>query len=392
MRDVYIVDAIRTPIGKFGSALAKYSAVELGSIVIKKVLERNPVDPNEIDAVIMGHVIRSGTGQSTARQASILAGVPKHVDAFNVDMVCASGMAAVIAGSSLIKSGSADVVIAGGMESMSRAPFIIPYEYRWGVRLLYGRVTPIIDALVYEGLTDPLNEKIMVQEADMVAIERGYDRRRLEEIALESHVRAHRATESGYFSKEIVPIVEGDKVVLDRDEGIRPDTSLEKMAKLPPVFPGGVHTAATSSQISDGASALLLASEDAVGKYGLRPRAKVISHSWYGTETWRFVEAPVYAVRKLLSKLSMSVDEVEVFENNEAFATSTAVFEDMLNVPRSKINLFGGAIALGHPIGASGARIITTLLNVMEHHNYKRGVASVCHGVGGAAAILIERV
>jgi acetyl-CoA C-acetyltransferase len=391
MREVYIVDAIRTPIGKFGGSLTRFSAVELGALVIRKILERNNLDPSILDIVIMGQVIRDGTGQNTARQASIIAGVPNSVDAFNVDTVCASGMMAVINGASLIKSGDADLIIAGGMESMSRSPFIIPYQYRWGVKIDYTGDLKILDSLVYEGLRDPFNGMVMLQEADMVAAERGYNRERLEEIAYESHMRAYSATRSGYFKKEIIPIILDDKVILEIDEGIRPDTSLEKISKLPPIFQGGIHTAATSSQISDGASAILLASEEAIGKYNLRVRAKIVGYSWAATDSWRFPEAPIHAVKKLLTKAGLTLDDIDLFENNEAFAVSTALFEDMLGVSRSRLNVFGGAIALGHPLGASGARIITTLINAMEHYNCFRGVAALCHGTGGATSIMIER-
>ena len=392
MKDVFIVDAIRTPIGKFGKTLARFSPVELGALAIKSILERNNVEKDKIDIVVMGHVIRDGTGMDTARQASIQAGIPKYIDAMTVDMVCASGMAAIINSASLIKAGDVKIAIAGGMENMSRSPFVIPWEYRWGVKLLYGRTTPIIDSLVYEGLTDPFINKIMAEEADMLAKEKGISRKRLEEIALESNIRADQATKKGYFKKEIVPVTFNGNIVLEYDEGIRGDTTLEKMARLPPIFPGGIHTAATSSQISDGAAALLIADEDIISKNEWKPRAKIIGYSWSAVDTWRFPEAPVYSVEKLLEKTGYSLNEIDVFENNEAFALSTALYEDMLGIPRNKINLFGGAIALGHPLGASGARITTTLLNVMEHKNFKRGVASICHGTGGGTAILIERI
>ncbi|MEN2975035.1 MAG: thiolase family protein [Candidatus Caldarchaeales archaeon] len=392
MVSVYLVDAVRTPLGKFGGSLKEFPAVKLGATVIKKIIEKNRIDPGDLDIVIMGQVIRCGTGQDTARQASILAGIPPRVEAFNIDMVCSSGMMAIISGASLIRSGDADLVIAGGMENMSRSPFIIPHDYRWGIRINYERETSIIDSLIYEGLRDPFNGKVMVQEADMVAIEKGYSRERLEEIAYESHMRAYKATRDGIFKREIVPIEVDGRAYLEVDEGIRPDTSLDKMAKLQTVFQGGVHTAATSSQISDGASAVLLASEEAIAEHDLDVRAKIIGYAWEGVDSWRFTEAPIYAVRRLLDKLGYNIDDIDLFENNEAFAVSTALFEDLLGVSRNRLNVLGGAIALGHPIGASGARILTTLLNAMEYFNYKRGIAALCHGVGGATAIMIEKI
>ncbi len=392
MSRVYIVDAIRTPIGKFGRSLMHFSPQDLGALTIKWLIGRNDLDPNTIDFVVMGHVIRDGFGMDTARQAAIKAGIPSSIDAMTVDMVCASGMAAVITGYNMIKAGEADIVVSGGMESMSRSPFLIPWEYRWGVKLLYERKTPIIDSLVYEGLTDPFNGMIMAQEADKLALELGVKRDELEEIALTSHRRAWEATEKGFFKNEYYPVKVDDKVILDRDEGIRPDTTLERMAKLPTIFPDGVHTPATASQISDGAASLLLASEEALDRLGLRPRAEIVSYAINGVETWRFPEAPIGAVEKLLDKTNLSIDDVDYFENNEAFAVSTVVFERKLGVPREKLNIFGGAISLGHPLGASGARIIVTLLNVLENKGGSLGLASICHGMGGATAILIKKI
>jgi len=389
---VYIVDAIRTPIGKFGKSLMHFGPQDLGAMTIKWLMERNRLEPNAPDFVVMGHVIRDGFGMDTARQAAIKAGLAHDIDAMTVDMVCASGMAAVITGFSMIKAGEADLVIAGGMESMSRAPFIIPWEYRWGVKLLYERKTPIVDSLVFEGLTDPFNGMIMAQEADKLAKELGVKREALEEVAYISHKRADEATRKGYFKNEYLPVKLGEKVFLDRDEGIRGDTSLEKMAMLPTIFPNGLHTPATASQISDGASSLILANDDALDRFGLKPKAEILTYSIAGVETWKFPMAPIKAVRKLLNKLNMEVNEIDYFENNEAFAISNIVFEDMLGIDREALNIFGGAIALGHPLGASGTRIITTLLNVLTINSGKYGVASICHGMGGATAIIIKTI
>ncbi len=389
---VYIIDAIRTPIGKFGKSLVYFGPQELGAMTIKWLMERNDLEPDAPDFVVMGQVIRDGFGMDTARQAAIKAGLAHDIDAMTVDMVCASGMAAVITGFNMIKAGEANLVIAGGMESMSRAPFIIPWEYRWGVKLLYERKTPIVDSLVFEGLTDPFNGMIMAQEADKLAKELGVNREALEEVAYISHRRADEATKKGYFKNEYLPVKLGDKVFLDRDEGIRSDTSMEKMAMLPTIFANGVHTPATASQISDGASSLILANEEAIDRFGLKPKAEILTYSIAGVETWKFPLAPITAVRKLLTKLNIDVGEVDFFENNEAFAISNIVFEDMLGVERDSLNVFGGAIALGHPLGASGARIITTLLNVLRLKNGTYGVASICHGMGGATALMIKKI
>jgi acetyl-CoA C-acetyltransferase len=392
LRDVYIIEAIRTPIGKFGKSLARFSAVELGEIIVRALFERVSIDKDIIDFLIMGQVIRSGSGMDPARQVSLRAGIPKEIDAMTVDMVCASGMAAIITGASMIKANDADIIIAGGMESMSRAPFIISWEYRWGVKLLYGTSTPIIDTLVFEGLTDPFNGLIMAQEADMLAKEMGVERIDLEKIALESHRRAYNATEKNLFKDELIPVTINENMILDRDEGIRGDTTLEKMSRLPTIFPDGLHTAATSSQISDGSAVVLLASEDAVSKYDLAPKGKILGYSWSGTDTWKFPLAPIYSIKKLLNRTSIAIDEIDVFENNEAFAISTIVLQRKLDIPFEKINKYGGAIALGHPLGASGARITATLLNVLRKNGGKYGIASICHGMGGATSILIELV
>ncbi|PCN50853.1 acetyl-CoA acetyltransferase [Candidatus Geothermarchaeota archaeon ex4572_27] len=395
MTNVYIVDGLRTPIGRFGQSLKDYSAVDLGAYVIRKLLEKTKVPPGDIDIVLMGNIIRAATGQDTARQAAIKAGIPPDIDAVTIDMVCSSGMTAVMMGASMIKAGDVKhgLVIAGGMESMSQGAFAITPKIRWGVRFLLREKIELIDTMYHDGLYDVIERQVMGAEADRVAKKRGVSREELDKIGYMSHMRAAKATKEGLFKSEIVPVVEGDRVILDHDEGIRPDTTLEKISKLPPAFgKDGLHTAATSSQLSDGAAALLLASEDAIAKYDLKPRARIVGYAWAAVETWRFVEAPPIAVKKVLEKTGYSLDEIEVFENNEAFAISSIIFNQDLGVPYDKFNLFGGAIALGHPVGCTGARIIVTLMNVMEKKGFKRGMASLCHGLGGATAILIERV
>jgi len=253
--DVYIVSAARTPIGRFGGSLSRLDAVELGAIAIRAALERGRVDPSSVEFVYMGHVIRAGTGQDTARQAALRAGIPVAVDAATVDMVCSSGMAAVINATMMIRSGDADLVVAGGMESMSRAPFIVPADARWGIKHLIARRLELLDAMFHDGLYDPVAGLGMGQEADMVARRHGYTREMLDEVAAESHARAARAQRAGLFSSEIVPVdVEknGRRIRLDHDEGVRPDTTPEKLARLPPAFgPDGLHTAGNSSQLSD---------------------------------------------------------------------------------------------------------------------------------------------
>lgn len=390
MTDVYIVSAVRTPIGKFGGVFKDISPVDLGAIAIKEALERAKADPSKVDISIMGNILRAGHGQDLARQAAIKAGIPMEIDGYCVDMVCSSGMVSVINATQMIKSGDADIVVAGGMESMSQAMLAIKSEARWGVKMLLGKRLEFIDTMLMDGLTDPFNMKLMGQEADMVAKAHNISRRELDEVAYESHKRAAEATDKGYFKDEIVEVQVNGKVVT-QDEGIRRDTSVEKLAQLKPAFnPDGLHTAGNSSQISDGAAALVLMSEKAVKEYKVEPIAKILGYSWVGIESWRFTEAPIFAVKKLLQKLNMEISQFDYFENNEAFAVNNVLYNRYLGVPYDRLNVFGGAIALGHPIGASGARIITTLLNVLSKMGGKRGIASICHGTGGSTAIAVE--
>lgn len=390
MPDVYIVSAVRTPIGKFGGAYKDVPPVDLGAVVIKEALKRAGVEPNKVDITIMGNILRAGHGQDLARQAAVKAGVPMEIEGYCVDMVCSSGMISTINASQMIKSGDADIVVAGGMESMSQAMLAVKSDARWGVKMLLGKQLSFIDTMLMDGLTDPFNMKLMGQEADMVAKSHNFTRRELDEIAYESHKRAAMATDKGYFKDEIVKVtIDGKEIT--QDEGIRRDTSIEKLSQLKPAFtPDGVHTAGNSSQISNGAAALVLMSEKAVKEYKVEPLAKIIGYSWVGIESWRFTEAPVFAVKKLLQKLNMDISQFDYFENNEAFAVNNALYNRYLGVPYDRLNVFGGAIALGHPIGASGARIITTLINVLSKMGGKRGIASICHGTGGSTAIAIE--
>ena len=388
--DVYIVSAVRTPIGKFGGVFKDIPPADLGSIVIREALRRANIEPSKVDITIMGNILRAGHGQDLARQAAVKAGIPMEIDGYCVDMVCSSGMISTINAAQMIKSGDADIVVAGGMESMSQAMLAIKSEARWGVKMLLSRKLEFIDTMLMDGLTDPFNMKLMGQEADMVAKAHNFTRRELDEVAYESHKRAAEATDKGYFLKEIVPVKIGEKEIT-QDEGIRRDTSIEKLSQLKPAFTqDGFHTAGNSSQISDGASALILMSEKAVKEYNVEPIAKILGYSWVGIESWRFTEAPIFAVRKLLQKLNMDISQFDYFENNEAFAVNSVLYNRYLGVSYDKLNVFGGAIALGHPIGASGARIITTLINVLSTMGGKRGIASICHGTGGSTAIAIE--
>ncbi|ABO08207.1 thiolase family protein [Pyrobaculum calidifontis] len=392
---IVIAGFVRTPIGKFGGALKDVKTPHLAAFVIKKLLERTGLSGKEVDEVVFGSTLQGGMGQNLARYAALLAGLPVEVSAYTVNRVCSSGMQAIIEAYREIAVGDASVVIAGGAESMSTPPICLPDDARWGLRHFIGRRAELRDLMVYDGLTDPSNGLLMGEEAELVAREHKITREELDWVAYESHMRAWRATENRWF-EEMEPIdgeLGGVRVKLDRDEGIRPDTTLEKLAKLKPAFrPDGVLTAGNSSQLSDGAAALLLTTEEKAKELSLRPVARILGYSWHMVEPWRFVEAPLYAVQKLLKKLGMGINDFDYFENNEAFAVNNVLFHRFLDVPYDKLNVFGGAIALGHPLGASGARIVTTLISVLRRMGGRRGIAALCHGTGGGTALAIELV
>ena len=396
MQDVYIVTAVRTPIGKFGGALKDYSPVDLAAHAMKAALERAGVEGKDLDGYIFGNVLRGGHGQLIPRQAALKAGIPKEVDGLAVDMVCSSGMISVMTAATMIRAGEADLLLAGGVESMSQAGFYLSARARWGYKFLLGAPEQLVDLLLYDGLTDPMSGEAMGEQTERLAAEHGITREELDEIALMSHRRAAEATERCYFADEIVPITYRERretKTLDRDEGIRPDTTREALAALKPAFrKDGVLTAGNSSQISDGAAALLLASRAAVERYGLRPLARLLGGAWAAGEPWRFPEAPVPAVRRLLDRLDRRIEDFDLFENNEAFAINSILFHRMLGVPYEKLNVHGGAIALGHPIGCSGARIIVTLVHALRRHNGTLGLAAICHGTGGGTAVAVERL
>ncbi len=380
---------MRVPIGKFGGAYRDVSAAKLAAYTIRKLLERTGVEPGQVDEVVFGSAMQGGQGQNLSRSAALMAGMSPEVSAYTVNRVCSSGMQAIIEAYRELALGDAQLVIAGGVDTMSHQPLALPPGTRWGVRHLIGSSVGLMDLMVYDGLLDPTNGKLMGEEAEMVAREHGITREELDAVAYQSHRRAWEATERGWFT-DMEPF-EWDSVRLDRDEGIRPDVDPEKLSRLRPAFrPDGVLTAGNSSQLSDGAAALLLARGDAADRLGVRPVARIVGYSWHMVEPWRFVEAPIGAVRKLLAKVGWSVSDVDYFENNEAFAVNNVLMNRALGVPYDRLNVFGGAIALGHPLGASGARIVTTLISVLRVKGGRRGVASICHGTGGATALALE--
>ncbi|WP_457637232.1 thiolase family protein [Oceanithermus sp.] len=395
-KEVFVVSLARTPIGRFGGSFKNVPPTDLGAHAMKAALERAGVSGADLDLYIFGNILRAGHGQLLPRQAALKAGIPDSVDGYAVDMVCSSGMMAVMNAAMTIRAGEASLVLAGGMESMSQAAFSLSSRARWGYKFLLGNPEEVKDLLLYDGLTDPINGQAMGEETERLIAELGVSRGELDEVAYQSHKRAAEATEAGIFKKEIAPYeikTRKGTLMLDTDEGIRPDTTIESLAALRPAFlKDGVLTAGNSSQISDGAAALLIADAEAVGKYGLKPVARILGGSWAAGPSWRFPEAPVPAVKKLLDKLGMSLDDFDLIENNEAFAVNSVLFNRMLGVSYEKMNVLGGAIALGHPIGASGARIIGTLITALEARGKERGIAALCHGTGGATAVAVELV
>ncbi len=396
MQEVYIVAAVRTPIGRFGGGLIGLSPADLGATVMKSALEIANLPPEALDLYIFGNVLGSGHGQLIPRQAAIKAGIPVSVDGYRVDMVCSSGMIAVSNAATLIRAGEADLVLAGGIESMSQTGFFLSHRARWGYKFLMGAPEQLTDLLLHDGLTDATTTEGMGSQVDRLCLDRGVSRQALDEIAALSHQRAATATEKGWFNGEIVPIELKSKkgsTILDQDEGIRSDSTPEGLGKLRPAFnPSGVLTAGNSSQISDGAAAILLASQKAVDQYGLKPIARILGGAVGAGKTDRFPEFPVLAVKKLLASLNKTIEDFDLVENNEAFALNNLLFEMDLGLAREKQNVHGGAIALGHPIGASGARILVTLINALKVQDKTLGMAAICHGTGGGTAIAIERV
>ncbi len=395
MRDVYVVGAVRTPIGRFGGALKDHSPVDLASHAMKGLLDRTGVDGGDLDIYLFGNVLRGGHGQLIPRQAALKAGIPDTVDGVAIDMVCSSGMMSVMQASTMIKAGEADLVMAGGTESMSGTGFSLSSRARWGYKFLMGNPEGLTDMLLHDGLTDPMSGDAMGSQAERLATEKGVTRGQVDAMALASHARAAAAWEKGHFASEVVPIEYRQRratVTLETDEGIRADTTLESLGALRAAFDKeGVLTAGNASQISDGAAALLLASGDAVKAHGLKPMARYKAGSWAAGEPWRFPEAPIPAVKRLLDRSGEAISDYDLFENNEAFALNSVLFCNELGVDHTKLNVHGGAVALGHPIGCSGARILVTLIHALHTHDRQQGLAAICHGTGGGTAVTLER-
>jgi acetyl-CoA C-acetyltransferase len=393
MSDVFILSAARTPIGKFLGGLSTVPATALGSVAIRAAVERAGVSRERIDEVFMGQVIQAGAGQAPARQAALGAGLPNGVGATTINKVCGSGLKAVMLGAASIRAGDAEVIVAGGMENMNLGPYLLPGA-RAGYRL--GNAE-LVDATVHDGLWCAICDVHMGMHAERVAAKHEVTRAAQDEFAVRSHERALAAIAEGRFADEIVPVeVPGKKgpTVVDTDENPRADTSLEALARLKPAFQpdGGTVTAGNAPGITDGAAALVLASEAAVAADGLKPIARITGYAQADVAPEWLFEAPIDGVRRLLTKLDLRLDEFDLVEINEAFAAQVLADGNALGFDWDRVNVNGGAIALGHPIGASGARVLTTLLYELQRRGGRRGLATLCLGGGGAVALAVEMV
>ena len=386
MKKTYIVSAVRTPLGSFGGMLSGFSAVELGSKAIRAALEKARVTGDQIDEVFFGHVVQANLGQAPARQAALAAGVKNTTPC----KVCSSGMKSIMFGAQSIQLGQTDIVVAGGMESMSNIPYYIP-KARWGYKYGNGE---LIDGLEKDGLLDAYGKQAMGIYADQTAAVHKISREEQDDFAINSYKKAAAATESGAFSHEIsgveIPQRKKDPILMTEDEEYK-RVNFDKIPGLRPAFTkDGTVTAANASTINDGASALILASEEAVQKYGLQPIAEILSYGDAAQEPEWFTTAPSKAAPLAIRRAGLSLDDMDLFEVNEAFAVVTMVFNKLLKIDPAKVNVHGGAVALGHPLGASGARIVTTLIHALRTHGKTTGCATLCNGGGGASAIVIK--
>lgn len=389
MGDAYLLSACRTPIGKFRGSLSWLPVTELGAIAVREAVSRAGIDPADVDEVIMGNVLTAGVGQAPARQAALKAGLPGRVAAVTVNKVCGSGLKAAMLAAQGIRCGDVELVVAGGMESMSQAGWVLPRD----APLVGDR--PLVDTMLHDGLTCPFSHQSMGRIADALAERCGISREDQDRFALESHRRAVAAIDAGAFENELVRVPSrraADDISKPRDEGPRGDTSLDQLARLKPAFGDrGTVTAGNSSMISDGAAAVVVSSQAVVDRLGNRPLARIVASATSGGEPEELFTAPVAAIRAVVEKAGLKVSDVELFEINEAFAVQTLACIRQLAIPAGRVNVSGGAIALGHPIGASGARVLVTLLYSLQRLNAKIGIAALCLGGGNAVAMLVER-
>ena len=393
MSEVVIVSAVRTPIGKFQGSLQSYTSPRLGALVVREAVRRAGVEPGQVDDCIMGCVLQAGVGQAPARQAAIFAGIPPEAGALTVNQVCGSGLRAVALAAQAIQTGDSDIVVAGGMESMSNAPYLLP-QARTGYRMGNGN---LVDAMINDGLWDVYNEFHMGAAAEMVAEKYHISRADQDAFAAESHRRAAAATAEGRFRAQILPVEvppakKGDAPrAFDQDEAIRADTTAEILAKLKPAFkPGGSVTAGNAPGVSDGAAAVVVTRADRARELGLKPMVIIRAQANAGRAPEWFSLAPIDAVRKVVAKAGWTLDSVDLFELNEAFSVQALSVICELGLDQARVNVNGGAVALGHPIGASGAAVLVKLIYAMTDLGAKRGIASLCLGGGGAVALAVE--
>ncbi len=392
MKEVYILSASRTPIGSYGGSLSTVPATQLGSVAIKNAVRIAEISPEAVEAIVMGNVLSASLGQAPARQASKAAGLPDSVCATTVNKVCASGMKAINMIFQDIRQNDISVGIAGGMENMSQVPFYVP-DARFG--LGYGNRS-LVDGLVKDGLTDAYSQTSMGISGDKTAERYEISREELDAYALRSYANSAAAWEKGYFANEIsaVEILQrkGNSIIISEDEEYK-KVNPEKLRLLRPAFSSeGTMTAANSSPMSDGASALVLVAKEYAEANYLKPQARIVAYAEAEQDPVFFTTTPVLAVQKILQKTGISLEEIDFFEINEAFSVVPLAFIKLLNIPVEKVNVYGGAVSLGHPLGASGARIITTLLNVLKENKGRYGLAAICNGGGGASAMIIERI
>ena len=392
MRKVVIVSAVRTPIGSFLGSLSTVPAPRLGAVAIKAAIERAGIKPDMVDEVIMGNVLPCGVGQAPARQAMVFAGLPTSVHAMTINKVCGSGLKAIMLGAQAIKLGDSDIVVAGGMENMSLAPYALP-KARTGYRMNDGQV---VDIMVKDGLWDVYNDFHMGMAAELCASEYNITREEQDEYAIMSYNRALEAMKSGFFKSEIVPVPvkdrKGNVTLVDEDEEPK-RVKFDKIPKLRPAFkPDGTVTAANASSINDGASAVVLMSLEKAEELGIQPMAEFVADATHSQDSEWFTTAPAAACKKLLDKVGKKVSDIDLWEINEAFAVVSIINNRLLGLPTDVVNVHGGAVALGHPIGASGARILTTLLYTMKEKGATSGIASLCIGGGEAVAAYVRAI
>ena len=392
MREVVIASAVRTAIGTFGGSLKDIPAVDLGALVIKEAVNRADIKPELVNEVVMGNVIQAGLGQNVARQSAVKAGLPIEIPAMTINMVCGSGLRSVALAAQMIKAGDCDVVVAGGMENMSRAPYALETT-RWGQRMGDGK---IVDTMIKDALSDAFNNYHMGVTAENIVKEWGLTREELDEFSLNSQLKAEKAIKEGKFKDEIVPVMvpqrKGEPKVFDTDEGPRFGSTIEGLARLKPCFiKDGKVTAGNSSGINDGAAAFVVMSAEKAAELGVTPLATIVSYGHKGLDPAIMGYGPFHATKAVMESANLTVEDMDLIEANEAFAAQSIAVAKDLHFDMSKVNVNGGAVALGHPVGASGARILVTLLHEMQRRDAKKGLATLCIGGGMGTAMIVER-